>query len=139
MRTNVAKKVTSLILLFALLMVASVSFARWTCIYECENLLTDESTWFTKKLDLYADMTTYDGYYAGIEAQLQKLDDDGETWNNVDDKYYEAFAEDEVCIMEETIKVKAGTYRFEIVNNAYAKNGALLESAFTHTRTVTVY
>lgn len=139
MRTNVAKKVTSLVLLFTLLMIATVSFARWSCIYECENSLLDGSTWFSKKLDFFADMTAYDEYYCGIEAQLQKLDDDGETWVNVNDKYFEVYAEDWYCNIEETIKVKAGTYRFEIVNNAYAKNGALLESAFTHTRTVTVY
>ena len=139
MRTNVAKKVTSLILLFALLTVASISFARWSCIYECENSLLDASTWLSKKLDFYADMTTYEDYYCGLEAQLQKLGDDGETWNNVNDKYYEVFAEEDFCKIEETVRVSAGTYRFEIVNNAYATNGALLESAFTYTKTVTVY
>ncbi len=140
MKANVAKKVVSLVLLFTMLMIATVSFCsvQWTYIYECENALEDVSTWLTKKLDFYADMTVYDGY-CGIEAQLQKLGDDGETWNNVDDKFYDVYAENDFCKIEEIVKVKAGTYRFEILNTAYETNGMALESDVTYTRTITVY
>lgn len=142
MKANVAKKVAGLVLLFTLLMIATVSFCsmQWTYIYECENSLEDVSTWLTKKLDFYADMTTYDDGYCGIEAQLQKLGDDGETWSNVDDKFYEVYAEGHFGSIDTIVKVgKAGTYRFEILNTAYASNGMALESAVTYTRTVTIY
>lgn len=142
MKANVAKKVAGLVLLFTLLMIATVSFCsmQWTYIYECENSLEDVSTWLTKKLDFYVDMTTYDDGYCGIEAQLQKLGDDGETWSNVDDKFYEVYAEGHFGSIDTIVKVgKAGTYRFEILNTAYASNGMALESAVTYTRTVTIY
>lgn len=141
MKANVAKKVVSLVLLFTMLMIATVSFcsAQWTYIYECENSLEDVSTWLTKKLDFYTDMTVYEGY-CGIEAQLQKLGDDGVTWNNVDDKFYETYAENDFCSIDTIVKVgKAGTYRFEILNTAFSNTGMALESEVTYTRTVTVY
>lgn len=139
---NVVKKVATFVLVITLLTIATVSFAslQWTCIYECENSLTDASTLFTKKLDFYADMTTYSGYYSGLEAQLQKLSDDGTQWNNVDDKFYESYAEGDFCYIDEIVKVgKAGSYRFEILNTAYSTTGAALESEVTHTKTVTIY
>ena len=142
MKANVAKKVAGLVLLFTLLMIATVSFCsmQWTYIYECENSLEDVSTWLTKKLDFYADMTTYDDGYCGIEAQLQKLGDDGETWSNVDDKFYEVYTEGHFANIDTIVKVgKAGTYRFEILNTAYASNGMALESAVSYTRTITIY
>ena len=145
---NAAKKVLSFVMMIAMLTFSTVSFAvppqtdsvQWNCVFEIENYLDDSSTLLQKKLELFASTEVYDGWYAGVTAQLQKLNSSGTSWSNVSDKYYEAYEEDNYAsIYKPSIKVSAGTYRFKLVHTAYSTTGVALESITAYTNTITIY
>ncbi len=140
-KKNVVKKLGTLILAFMMLLaMGTVSLARWTCIRDCTNDLSDESTWLTKKLKFYADMDVYSGNYCGIEAQLQKSTDGGETWEDVDGKCWDVYEEDTFAYIEETFKVSgAGKYRCVVVYSAYTEKGMQMEAEIFYTNIVTLY
>ena len=148
MYSNTVKKALSFIMMIALLMVSTVSFAadaekdkvRWNCICEIENYVDDSSTLLRKSIELYASTDVYDGWYAGVSAQLQKRNSSGTSWSDVSGKYYEVYDEDtEAHIYKSAIMVSAGTYRFKLVHGAYSTAGVLLETVTTYTNTVTIY
>ena len=131
-----------------LLMFSTVSFAvppqtdsvQWNCVYEIENYLEDSSTLLKKSLELYASTEVYDGWYAGVTAQLQKLNSSGTSWSDVSGKYYESYDEDYTTyIYKPSISVSAGTYRFKLVHTAYSTHGVALESITAYTNTITIY
>lgn len=145
---NTAKKVLSVVMMVTLLMFSTVSFAvppqtdsvQWNCVYEIENYLEDSSTLLKKSLELYASTEVYDGWYAGVTAQLQKLNSSGTSWSDVSGKYYESYDEDYTTyIYKPSISVSAGTYRFKLVHTAYSTTGVALESITAYTNTITIY
>lgn len=147
MKSNVLKKVLSFILLITMLMISTVSFAakpqtdnvQWTYIFTVASHLYDRSTWLSKKLELYAQMATYDNRYAGITAQLEKLGNDGITWSDVSGKYYEVYEEDIIAELSvKNISVSSGTYRFYIEYTAYTTGGLAMETVYGYSNTVTV-
>lgn len=151
MKSNVVKKVVSLVLAIMMLMISTVIYAsnpqidvtsiiqpRWTYLYSCENSLEiTEGT--SKKLTIYATTDVYTGY-AGVNAQLQKLSEDGTSWDDVPNKFWEAYEERTVAgILIENVSVSSGKYRCSLEHIAYSTNGMPLESFYTYTNTVTVY
>lgn len=140
-KKNVVKKVGTLILAFMMLLaMGTVSLARWDFIRICSNELEDASTLLSKKLRVYADIDVYDDNYSGIEIQLQKSTDGGETWNNVKDKYWSVYTEDTFSYIDETFKVSgAGKYRCLVVYIAYTNTGLEIESEPFYTNIVTLY
>lgn len=140
-KKNVLKKVGTLILAFMMLIaMGSVSLARWSFLYMCSSDLADASTLFSKKLSFYADVEVYDGNYCGIEAQLEKSTDGGETWTQVKDKYWNVYEKDTFTYIDETFKVNgAGKYRCLVIHIAYTDTGLEIESEPFYTNTVTLY
>lgn len=148
MYLNAVKKALSFIMMIAILMVSTVSFAaeaereklRWNCISLIDNYVDDSSTLLRKSIELYASTEVYDGWYAGVSAQLQKQNSSGTSWSDVSGKYYEAYDEDyDASIYKSAIKVNAGTYRFKLVHTAYSTAGVALESVTAYTDTITIY
>lgn len=140
-KKNVVKKVGTLILAFMMLLaMGSVSLARWSYLHACSSDLEDKSTLFSRKLELYADVEVYDGNYCGIEAQLQKSTDGGETWEDVDGKCWDVYEEKTFAYIDETFKVSgAGKYRCLVMHIAYTDAGLEIEAEPFYTNTVTLY
>ena len=93
----------------------------------------------SRALALYADVEVYDGYYAGIEAQLQKYNFSTEKWENVEDEYWDYADEDTICILDETyISVSSGTYRVSLSFIAYTTSWFISESFNCYTDQVTI-
>lgn len=140
-KKKVVKRVGTLILAFMMLLaMGSVSLARWSFLHACSNNLEDKSTLFTKKLGFYADVDVYEGNCCGIEAQLQKSTDGGETWTDVKDKYWNVYEEDTFTYIDETFKVSgAGKYRCLVIYLAYTETGLEIESEPFYTNIVTLY
>lgn len=139
------RKLVSFILIVTMLIVPNVVFAaentsiqpRWTCIRECANSLDRVAG--SRALALYADVEVYDGYYAGILAQLQKYNFSTEKWENVSNKFWDYAAEDTFCVLDATyIPVSSGTYRFNLSFVAYSTSWFELESFECYTDQVTV-
>ena len=142
---NAFRKFVSFILVITMLIVPNVVFAaenttiqpRWSCIHECANSLDRVGS--SRALALYADVEVYDGYYAGIEAQLQKYNFSTEKWENVEDEYWDYADEDTICILDETyISVSSGTYRVSLSFIAYTTSWFISESFNCYTDQVTI-
>ena len=147
MNLNVAKKVLSFVLLITMLIISTVSFAavpqeegiEWTYIKEIDGYIDDVSTWYSKKIDIYADTWVYNGSYAGVEVQLQKLDSNGTTWSDVSGKYWYNYPEDRIAVVSvNSLSVSSGTYRLDIYHRAYSTSGVLRETQHNFSPEVTV-
>lgn len=140
-KKKVVKRVGTLILAFMMLLaMGSVSLARWSYLHVCSSDLEDKSTLFSRKLEFYADVDVYEGNYCGIEAQLQKSTDGGETWTDVKDKYWNVYEEDTYTCIDETFSVSgAGKYRCLVMYIAYTNTGFEIESEPFYTKIVTLY
>ncbi len=142
---NAFGKFVSFILLVTMLIVPNIVLAaentsiqpRWSCIRECAHSLDRVGN--DRALALCTDLEVYDGYYAGIEAQLQKYNFSTEKWENVQGKYWDYASEDTFCYIDETyISVSSGTYRFVLSFNAYSTSWFILESFECYTDQVTI-
>ena len=142
------KRILLVLAVLLMLVIIPSSFAadaekdktRWNCILSIENYIDDSSTLLRKSIELYASTDVYDGWYAGVSAQLQKRNSSGTSWSNVSGKYYEVYDEDtEAHIYKSAIKVNAGTYRFKLVHTAYTTSGVAVETVTAYTDTITIY
>jgi hypothetical protein len=110
---------------------------RWSYIYNIAHILErvdDESA-----LALYAETETYPGYYAAVEAQLQKYNYSTGKWKNVTSEYWDIADESEFCYIDETyIAVSSGTYRFSLTFVAYTTSWMEIESFGCYTDQVTI-
>ena len=142
---NTLRKLVSFMLVIMMLIVPHVVFAakntyvqpRWSCIYECANSLDRVAG--SRALALCADVEVYDGYYAGIVAQLQKYNSSTGRWEDVSNRYWDYADEDGLCVLDETyIGVSAGTYRASLEFIAYSTSWFILETFTCYTDQVTI-
>lgn len=139
------KKLFGFMLAITMLIVPSLVFAsennqiqpRWSFIRDCTHLL--ERVGSKKALLLSTTMETDPGYYAGIQAQLQKYNFSTGDWDNVSGRYWDMAYEDSFAYIEETnLSVSSGTYRFALCFNAYTTSWFEIESFACYTDQVTI-
>jgi hypothetical protein len=110
---------------------------RWSYIYDCAHSL--ERVGSSSALALYADVQVFDGYYAAVEAQLQKYNSSTGKWNNVSGKFWDIASESDFCYVDEPrISVSSGTYRFDLTFVAYNTSWFELEHFSCYTDQVTI-
>ena len=110
---------------------------RWSCIYSIGHSLERVSN--KSALALCAEVETYGGYYAAIEAQLQKYNTSTGRWENVSGKFWDIADESEYCVIDETyISVSSGKYRFDLTFVAYNTSWFELEHFSCYTDQVTI-
>lgn len=140
-----SKKLFGFVLAIMMLMVPNLVLAstssqiqpRWSFIFTIAHSL--ERVGSQKALALYAETETYQGYYAAVEAQLQKYNTSTGKWDNVSGKFWDIAAEDELCVIDETyISVSSGKYRFDLTFVAYSTSWMELESFSCYTDQVTI-
>ncbi len=140
-----SKKLFGFMLAIMMLMVPNLVLAgtstqiqpRWSCIYSIGHALERVSS--EKALSLYAETETYMGYYAAVEAQLQKYNTSTGNWDDVSGKYWDYADEDDYCVLDATyIAVSSGTYRVDLTFVAYSTSWIELESYSCYTDQVTI-
>ncbi|MBR3888193.1 MAG: hypothetical protein IKJ32_03750 [Clostridia bacterium] len=140
-----SKKLFGFVLAIMMLMVPNLVLAgtsaqiqpRWACILSIGHLL--ERVEDERALSLYAETETYSGYYAAVEAQLQKYNSSTRRWDNVNEVYWDYADESEYCYIDATyISVPSGTYRFDLTFVAYSTSWVELESFSCYTDQVTI-
>lgn len=140
-----SKKLFGFVLAIMMLMVPNLVLAgtstqiqpRWACILSIGHLL--ERVDNERALSLYAETETYSGYYAAVEAQLQKYNSSTGNWDDVEEVYWDYADESEYCYIDATyISVPSGKYRFDLTFVAYSTSWMELESFSCYTDQVTI-
>lgn len=140
-----SKKLFGFVLAIMMLMVPNLVLAgtntqiqpRWSYIYSIAHSL--ERVDNEKALALYAETETYQGYYAAVEAQLQKYNSSTGRWENVSEVFWDYADESEFCYIDATyISVPSGKYRFDLTFVAYNTSWIELEYFGCYTDQVTI-
>ena len=109
---------------------------RWTFLWMCDNSINYASD-IDKGIRVYASTQTYTDYYAEVEVQLQKYTSG--VWVNVPTYCWSEYSGTHYAeVFEDNIALSSGTYRCELVHNAYDPSGFPLESNFSNTLEITI-